>query len=60
MKIYFAGTTSRESMGLNKKLGVKNHLESYVAFNSKDTEKLFKKLFGEENENQNKVTTRNT
>jgi hypothetical protein len=60
MKIYFAGTGSRESMNLNRRLKVKNHLESYVALNENTCEKLFKKLIGEENENTNKQPTRNS
>jgi len=53
MKIYFAGTRSRESMELNKRLGVVNHLESYLVFLSGDPKKFFNKLLNREKEVEN-------
>ena len=60
MKIYFAGTISRENMGINEQLKVKNHLESYFAFKSVNQEKFFQKLLGEKNESKDSGVKRNS
>jgi hypothetical protein len=60
MKIYFAGTISRENMGINERLKVKNHLESYFAFKSVNQEKFFQKLLGEKNESKDSGVKRNS
>lgn len=60
MKIYLAGTLSRENMNLNRRLKVKNHLESYVALNEKTFEKVLKNLLGERNESTDKRIPRNS
>lgn len=60
MKIYLAGTLFRENMNLNRRLKVKNHLESYVTLNEKTFEKVLKNLLGERNESTDKRIPRNS
>jgi hypothetical protein len=61
MKIYFAGTKSRENMGINKRLKVLNHLESYYAISTKNFEKFLKDLLEREiDENTNDRTEGNS
>jgi hypothetical protein len=63
MKIFFAGTNFRNSIGLNKQLPVRNHLESYLSLKGIE-EKFFRELYGngeeEDSENRSQLSKRRT